>query len=737
MNVLRNLRKTVTRPRVLLVLLLLGLPVLASAQADVPVAAGGIASLAGTPPVYNGQYVLKQTDFGFLWLDTVALTGGLVQVEAKCWVGQPVPVTNLYVIGDCNGITDILSTGSVVLARQLSGQCGAATRGCNGPRDDGHAFFVFALGTWDLLTDNGTGNEAGVSTQTADLQGRTWTALQIDLSHFAWHVTRGPTIPVANATFTNLTTSGGTNYLGDKVKLTDTSQSATSIVSVAWDVNRVGPFAPDAAVGTATSIIGYFPCDPASSGNFSTGAGCAASVGAPATTSSWAQQFSERSTNAAGYTSQNVFTSPAIQFSCAPISIVGYTGASGTCAQTGGTLRVLSGGNADASATPGNINDASTSIVWNFTPGGQLNGKTVQVPAGAQTFDLTVTFPGGWQSTVRGASVRRTDLLAAFSLNPTTAVVNDPLTLTNQMQIGPTATLNSVDYRIYQGSPTNTISSGTLAASFLPVSGTATVSAPGTSGSYTMELTYRFNGTIGGAGQTSVVTQPFATWSPAPQIEFDPLPLCIGSCQLTIGTQYLVWDAEAIPITPHPGALWELVYSGGAATTIGTSADANAPILWTPSTSCSSCTLRVTVSSVVSSVPVTISNGTSPTGVFFTVDPCRVADTRGPIGPYGGPSLGGGNDRSFVLWGRCGIPVDARAVSLTVTVTNTNAAGDVRVFPAGIALPLVSTVNWRTGQTRSCNVIVPLGSGGAITVHLDQSMFDTSDLIIDVAGWFN
>src|SRR5262245_11726065 len=110
-KVLRNLRGTLTRASALLVLLLLGMSALASAQADVPVSGGGITSLAGTPPIYNGQYVLKQTDFGFLWLDTVAMTGGLVQVEAKCGLGQPPPVTNLYVIGDCNGITDIKSTG--------------------------------------------------------------------------------------------------------------------------------------------------------------------------------------------------------------------------------------------------------------------------------------------------------------------------------------------------------------------------------------------------------------------------------------------------------------------------------------------------------------------------------------------------------------------------------------------------------------------------------------------------
>ena len=724
-----------TRFSVLLALLL-GIPELLSAQADVPVFAGGITSLAGTPPIYNGQYVLQQTDFGFLWLDTVAMTAGLVQVEAKCDVGQPPPVTNLYVIGDCNGITDIKSTGNVVLARQLSGQCGAARRGCTGPRDDGHVYFVFSLGTWALITDNGTGNEAGDSTQTADPQGRTWTVIQIDLSHFAWHVTRGgPVIPVANATWRNLTTTGGTNFLGDRIELTDASQSATPIHHVDWDVNAVGAFAPDASVGTGTSITGYLPCDPASSGSFATGVGCAASVGAPATTTAWAQRFSEQSTNSVSI-SQNVFTSNAIQFLCASISILGYSGGTGGCAQTGGTLRVLSGGSADASGTQGNINDPATTFAWGFNPGGVLSGKIVQVPAGAQAFSLTVTYPGGWQSTATG-SVVQTDLVPAFSVSPASVLVNRPITLTNLMQIGPAATLRSVDYRILQGVP---VSSGTLASSFMTFGGTAQLTAPGSpAAAYALELTYHFDGPTGGTGQSAVVTQPFATvdWSPNPQIAINPLPLClVGGCQLSVGMTYGLSDGETIPITPHPGALWELV-SGGTATTIGTSTDANSAVSWTPTTTCSSCTLRLTVAGVVSAVPVFISPLPPPTGDFFTVEPCRVADTRGPIGPYGGPSLGGGNDRSFVVSGNCGIPVGARAVAMTITVTNASAGGDVRIFPAGIALPLVSTLNWRTGQTRSGNGIVPLGSGGAITVHLDQSLFTTSDLIIDVAGWFD
>src|SRR5262249_1346740 len=233
--------------------------------------------------------------------------------------------------------------------------------------------------------------------------GRTWTVLQIDLSHFAFHVTGGgPVIPVANATYRNLTTSGGTNYLGDTIKLTDTSQSATPIQRVDWDVNAVGAFTADASVGTGTSITGYLPCDPASGGNFATGAGCSASIGAPPTAAAWAQQFSERSTNAVSISS-NTFTSPAIHFSCSPISTVGSPGWSGSCGQSGGILRVLAGGNADAGGSKGNVNDPATTIAWTFTPGGAATGKVVPVPAGAQNFSLTVTYPGGWQSTASGA----------------------------------------------------------------------------------------------------------------------------------------------------------------------------------------------------------------------------------------------------------------------------------------------------------------------------------------------
>ncbi len=120
---------------------------------------------------------------------------------------------------------------------------------------------------------------------------------------------------------------------------------------------------------------------------------------------------------------------------------------------------------------------------------------------------------------------------------------------------------------------------------------------------------------------------------------------------------------------------------------------------------------------------------------YFTVSPCRVADTRNPIGPYGGPALAANADRTFVIATQCGIPPTARAVSFNLTITQPTALGDLRVFPAGAGLPLVSALNWRPGQTRANNAIVTLGPSGDIVAHVDQGS-GTVHFIIDVNGYF-
>jgi CSLREA domain-containing protein len=120
---------------------------------------------------------------------------------------------------------------------------------------------------------------------------------------------------------------------------------------------------------------------------------------------------------------------------------------------------------------------------------------------------------------------------------------------------------------------------------------------------------------------------------------------------------------------------------------------------------------------------------------FFTLAPCRVIDTRGAPGPLGGPALAAGATRDFVLVGTCGIPASAKAVSINVTVTGPTAAGDLRLFAGGAALPLVSTINYRAMQTRANNAVVTLGASGDIDVLSDQAS-GSVQFILDVNGYF-
>jgi hypothetical protein len=112
-----------------------------------------------------------------------------------------------------------------------------------------------------------------------------------------------------------------------------------------------------------------------------------------------------------------------------------------------------------------------------------------------------------------------------------------------------------------------------------------------------------------------------------------------------------------------------------------------------------------------------------------------VADTRDTPGPYGGPALSGLTTRTFVLAGPCGIPPEADAVAINVTVTQPTAGGHLTIYPFGVPLPVASTINYSAGQTRANNAIVALGSNDSIVVFSGQPS-GTTHLLIDVVGYF-
>ena len=89
------------------------------------------------------------------------------------------------------------------------------------------------------------------------------------------------------------------------------------------------------------------------------------------------------------------------------------------------------------------------------------------------------------------------------------------------------------------------------------------------------------------------------------------------------------------------------------------------------------------------------------------------------------------------MFGRCGIPAGAKSLALNVTVSLASAPGDLRLYPGYETVPLASTINFRTGQTRANNAMIALSSNGSghLSVRNDQ-LSGTVQLILDVTGYF-
>jgi uncharacterized repeat protein (TIGR01451 family) len=125
---------------------------------------------------------------------------------------------------------------------------------------------------------------------------------------------------------------------------------------------------------------------------------------------------------------------------------------------------------------------------------------------------------------------------------------------------------------------------------------------------------------------------------------------------------------------------------------------------------------------------------TGPTALqFYPLTPCRVADTRNPVGPLGGPILAGGSSRSFpILSSSCGIPAAAQAYVLNATVVPSGPLGYLTLWPTGSSQPFVSTLNAPDAQITANMAIVPAGTGGAISAFVT----DNTHLVLDISGYF-
>jgi hypothetical protein len=128
-----------------------------------------------------------------------------------------------------------------------------------------------------------------------------------------------------------------------------------------------------------------------------------------------------------------------------------------------------------------------------------------------------------------------------------------------------------------------------------------------------------------------------------------------------------------------------------------------------------------------------VPEGTTGALAFYPLTPCRIADTRTAAGTFGGPSLTAGGNRSFpILSSPCSVPSKAQAYSLNFTAAPSGSLAYLTVWPSGRAQPNASALNDFVGSTIANAVIVPGGSGDAVSVFAT----DNTDLIIDINGYF-
>lgn len=113
---------------------------------------------------------------------------------------------------------------------------------------------------------------------------------------------------------------------------------------------------------------------------------------------------------------------------------------------------------------------------------------------------------------------------------------------------------------------------------------------------------------------------------------------------------------------------------------------------------------------------------------FTGIAPTRVYDSRQHT------RLGDGETRSVQVRGDgTGVPLQARAVILNVTVAEPTAASYLTVYPTGVSRPDASNLNYEPGQTVPNLVFAQIGTDGNVSFYNNVG---TTELIVDIFGWF-
>jgi len=136
-------------------------------------------------------------------------------------------------------------------------------------------------------------------------------------------------------------------------------------------------------------------------------------------------------------------------------------------------------------------------------------------------------------------------------------------------------------------------------------------------------------------------------------------------------------------------------------------------------------------------VVVDVNGAFPPTTSYKPINPARVIETRPAHTTFDGLQQGGGPVSAggvtvLQITGRAGVPADATAVVLNVTITEPTTAGYATVYPCGTTPPTASNLNYTPGLTIANLAIAKIGTAGTVCIFTQAS----THLVADIDGYF-
>jgi hypothetical protein len=132
---------------------------------------------------------------------------------------------------------------------------------------------------------------------------------------------------------------------------------------------------------------------------------------------------------------------------------------------------------------------------------------------------------------------------------------------------------------------------------------------------------------------------------------------------------------------------------------------------------------------VVVDVEGYVGPSTTGTGLYNPLTPARIKDTR-----TSHDTLGPNTTLNVQVTGAGAVPASGvSAAVLNVTATGPTKQSFLTAWPTGQTQPTASNLNFSPGQTVPNRVIVPVGTGGQVSIF---NAAGNVDVVVDVSGYF-